>query len=52
MLVHKHAGEINASLDTYVPKAKPKQEAAHDGDHPEEDDFEAGARTTTPWTAR
>ena len=28
VLVHKHAGEINASLDTYVPKAKPKQAAS------------------------
>ena len=44
VLVHKHAGAINASLDAYIPKVKPREEAVHDGDHPEEDDFEAGAR--------
>lgn len=44
VLVHKNAGAINESLDAYVPKAKPQEQAAHDGDHPEEDEFEAGAR--------
>lgn len=44
VLVHKNAGAINASLDTYLPKARPQEQAAHDGDHPDEDDFEAEAR--------